>query len=212
MRAISLAIVWAGVAAAVAGFFLPWAHIELREPELARQLRQSVPGQELLQELAGTLGRVTAEIRGATETVAGELPRLSEIPRQVSGMQIPQLANQRNAQVAIALIELFTPPLRAGFTNSRQPIGRQSYAVYLVPGLALACGLLVTWLGRRRAWAFGLAALCAAVAGVGFWKLLTTNTQSLFVAIAIGRGVWLSLWGYVLVAVGALVAAAAAYR
>ena len=50
---------------------------------------------------------------------------------------------------------------------------------------------------------WGVAIVCAAVAGVGFWKLLTTNTQSLMVAITIGPGLWLSLWAYVGVACAA---------
>ena len=68
--------------------------------------------------------------------------------------------------------------------------------MYLVPGIALVCGVLLTLLGRAPV-AAGIALVCGAVAGVGFWTLLTTNTSTLFVAITIGQGLWLSLWGYV---------------
>ena len=64
--------------------------------------------------------------------------------------------------------------------------------------------MLLTFLGRLRAAAIGTAVLCAAVAGVGFWKLLTTNTTALFIAITIGPGLWLSLWGYVAIAAAGL--------
>ena len=73
----------------------------------------------------------------------------------------------------------------------------KSSAVYLVPGIAFVCGLVVTCLGRQRTVSFVVAGLCAVIAGVGFWKLLTTNTQTLLVAITIGPGLWLSLWAYV---------------
>ena len=181
-------LVWVSVAAAIAGFFLPWAHIDLREPQLVKQLRQASPFGDTIGGLTKDLRRIAVKIRRGTETITGDLPSLADIPKHVSGADIPRLANQQNAQVAIALAELLT--------RSRQPIGQQSYAVYLVPGLALLCGLLLTFLHRVPAVAAATALLCATVAGAGFWKLLTTNTATLLVAITIGRGLWLSLWAY----------------
>ena len=195
MRRIALVLVWASVAATVAGFFLPWAEIEVREPGLVKQVRGGVPGQRLMGGLTKKVGKVAVEVRRGTEKVTGELPSLGDIPSRVSGVQIPQMANQPNAKVAMALLELFT--------KERQHIGAKSYAVYLLPGLALLCGLLATFLGQVTAVAIGVAALCFVVAGAGFWKLLTTNTQALFVAITIGPGLWLSLWAYVGLAAGA---------
>ena len=120
------------------------------------------------------------------------------IPTKVSGVQVPQLANQKNAKVVMQLVELFT--------KKREAIGMMSYAVYLVPGIALLCGLLLTRFGEKRPIAIGTAALCAAIAGAGFWKLLTTDTKALF-AIAIGPGLWLSLWAYVGLALVAVASA-----
>ena len=97
--------------------------------------------------------------------------------------------------MATALIELLM--------NERQHMGAKSYAVYLLPGMALACALLLTFLGTRRVVTIGAAVLCGMIAGVGFWKLLTTNTQTLFIAITIGPGLWLSLWAYAALALAA---------
>lgn len=198
------ALTWVSVAVVLRAFFLPWATIDLEEPGLVQQARETLEGHGLLEGLTKRIGTVAVEIRRGAETVTGELPSLSDIPRQVSGAQIPQLANQDNAQVAIALLELLA--------NERQHIGAKSYAVYLVPSLALLCGLLLTVLGGTAAVALGVAGLCAGIAGVGFWKLLTTNTQTLFIAITIGPGLWLSLWAYVGLAVSALLFAAKGRR
>ena len=189
-------LVWVGVAAAVAGFFLPWANLDLREPSVMKQVRQVAGDQEVVRGLAKGLGKVTATIRRGTKTVTGDLPSLSDIPHHVSGAQIPQMANQQNAKVAAALVEVLM--------NERQHIGAKSYLVYLLPGLALLCGLLLSSLGGVPAVTIGAAILCAGVAGGGFWKLLTTNTKTLFIAITIGPGLWLSLWGYVAIAVAGL--------
>ena len=204
MRRLVFLVTWASVAVVVVAFFVPWARIDLREPGLLRQARRTAEEQGLLGGLMDKVGKVTVEIRRGTETVTGELPGLADIPKRASGAQIPQMANQPNAKVAIALMELLT--------NTRQHLGAKSYAVYLVPGLALLCGALLTVRGRVRGVALGIAAGCAVVAGAGFWKLLTTNTATLFIAITIGPGLWLSLWGYVGLAVAALGAAAAGGR
>jgi hypothetical protein len=50
------------------------------------------------------------------------------------------------------------------------------------------------------------AAIATAVAGVGFWELLTINTRELF-GVQIERGLWLSLWAYVGIALAAWAAA-----
>ncbi len=198
MRRVVIGIAWLSAGVAVAAFVMPWAMIDVREPGLMKQLRESSPARDTFSGLTKDLGRITATVRRGTETITGTLPSLADIPRQVSGIQIPQMVNQHNAQVAVALIELFT--------RQRQDLGWKSYAVYLVPGIALFCGLLITVLTYRKPVVIGCALVCAAIAGVGFWKLLTTNTQALFIAITIGRGLWLSLWAYVGLAAAAVLA------
>ena len=195
MRRIALIVAWVCAGASVVGFVMPWANLDLREPGVVKQLRETGPVRETLGGLTKDIGRIAVQIRRGAESVTGDLPGVADIPKQVSGIQIPQLANQKNAQVAMALVELLM--------NERQHIGAKSYAVYLLPGMALACALLLTFLGTRRAVTIGAAVLCGMIAGVGFWKLLTTNTQTLFIAITIGPGLWLSLWAYAALALAA---------
>ena len=199
MKRLWMGLAWVSVAAALVGFFLPWASLDVRQPGLVKQLESivgDVGGGGILDKMKGGLGKITATIRRGTETVTGELPSLAVVPRQVNGFQIPQIANQQHAQIAVALFELFT--------KSRQHIGAKSYAVYLLPGIALLCGLLVTFLGGSRPVAFGVAVVCGLIAGVAFWKLLTTDTTALVLTVTIGPGIWLSLWAYVGLSLAAL--------
>jgi len=193
MARVALVLVWVSVAIAGVGFFLPWARIDLHEPGLAKQLREVSLDRDTLGGFTKDVGRITVKIRRGAETITGELPSLSDIPKQVSGFQIPQLANQNHAQVAEALWELLT--------TERHHLGTKSYAVYLLPGIALCCGLVLTWVVGNAPVAVGITVLCGLIAGVGYWKLLTTDTQTLFIAITIGPGLWLSLLGYVGLAV-----------
>jgi len=194
-RSAILILVWGSVAAAAAGFFLPWAAVDLRAPQRAGEVKGSEPVRDVVQRLTQKLGRVEVSVRRGTETISGELPSIADLPQQVSGVQIPQLANEQKAQVALALIELLT--------NTRQRIGLKSYVVYLVPGIALLCGMLLTLLSGRPAAAGAVGLLCAGIAGAGFWKVMTTHTQTIFATITFGCGIWLSLWAYVALAVSA---------
>jgi hypothetical protein len=196
MRTTAILLAWACVITTGVGFVIPWARIDLREPSLIKQVRGSLPASETLSGLTKDLGRITAKIKRGAQTITGELPTLADIPKEVSGIQIPQMANQKNAQTALALMELLT--------GKQEYLGLKSYAVYLLPGIALLCGLLLTVVNRQRLVPWGVAGLCAVIASVGFWKLLTTNLQSLMVAITIGPGLWLSLWAYVGLAAAAV--------
>jgi len=189
VRQVGLVLVWVNVGVAAIGFVLPWARIDLREPTLVKQVRGTLPASDTLSGLTKDLGRITATIRRGAQTITGDLPTLADIPKEVSGIQIPQMVNRKNAHTAIALMELLM--------NERQHLELKSYAVYLLPGIALLCGLVLTVLSRQRVIPWVVAGLCGLIAGVGFWKLLTTNLSSLMIAITIGPGLWLSLWAYV---------------
>ena len=189
---VTVAGVWISVAASVIGFVLPWATLDVKAAHLPGQLTQALPGADL-QALAGKLtskiGRVTIQFKRGTETIAGELlPDLSTIPTSVSGLEIPRLVNRQDAKVAIAFAEMFT---------GQRDLGAKSYAVYLVPALALVCGALVTLASGLRVVCGGIGGACLAIAGLGCWKLLTTKSDTLLVAITLGPGLWLSLWAYV---------------
>ena len=188
MRRLFLGAAWACVGLTLVGFVLPWAYLDVREPRAMKALRAAAPMHDALGGLTKGVSRVVVEVRRGTDTVTGELPSASALPTVVSGWQVPQLAHRDDAQVAIALMELLT--------DTRQQLGLKSYAVYLLPGLAVLSGVLVTVWRRRRPVAFATAGLLAIAALLGCWKLLTTNTQSLFIAVTIGPGLWLSLWAF----------------
>lgn len=183
-----LGLAWLSVGAALVGFVLPWAMLEMKHV-------QGTALEELAGKLGQELGRVVVSVKRGAETVTGELPDLSQIADDVSGIQIPQLANRKDAKVVLALAEMLT---------GQRELGAKSYVVYLVPGLALLCGLLLTGAGRARTVCLLTAVLCFGIAGGGFWKLLTTKTDTLLVGIVIGQGLWMSLWAYVGLGVSAV--------
>ena len=194
MRSGALACAWASIAVILVAFFLPWVELQVREPALLQQVRHAVPGQPLLGQVTKQLGRITAEVRRGAEVVVGELPSLADIPRTISGVQIPPLANQPKMKALIALTAIVS--------RDAERVGTKSYAVYVLPGVALLCGILLTLAGRRPV-TVAVALVCAAIAGIGARTLLTTPLPHEIVTVTLGRGLFLSLGGYAVLAASA---------
>ncbi len=189
-RIVGVLAVWCSMAGAVVGFFLPWATLDVKYRELAAPLdrvTQGTPLEGVADTLTKGLGRVVVKVKRGAETVTGQLPDLNTLPRQVSGFDVPLLANRQDSQIVLALAEMLT---------SERQLGAKSYAVYVIPGLAVLLGLVVTAACRVRVTCLAAGVVGLAVAGVACWKLLTANTQTLLVAITIGQGLWLSVWAY----------------
>ena len=177
-------LVWMSVGGALIGFFLPWAKLELiKETQLEKQF-------------ASSARRALAKSFGASKPSRPKQAKsLPTIPTRVSGFQIPILANRKNVKVITDLTALFT--------KKKEEVGLKSYAVYLVPGTALLVGMLLTVWGASRPVVIGAGVLCAAVAGTGFWTILTTDLKSM--SLRIEWGLWISLLAYVGLAFAALV-------
>ncbi len=186
--------VWVSVAAVLVGFVQPWASIKVRYRDVARDVTGAVDAVakevglgDVLSSLSERVGRVTISVKEGAETITGELPDLSTIPTEISGADIPRLANRKDAHVVVALAEMWT---------GHRELGAKSYLVYVIPGLALLVGVLVT-LFRSARWLGALLGLTAlALAGFSGWKLSTTHPDALLVAITIEQGLWLVCWGY----------------
>jgi hypothetical protein len=107
-----------------------------RSVALVKRLTETTGTQALFGGLTDALGKVTVEVRRGAERITGELPTLADIPRSVSGAQVPTLVRQRNTQMAMLLMELLT--------GRSEHLGLKSYAVYAVPGIALLAGIVLT--------------------------------------------------------------------
>lgn len=160
MRSAVVAVAWGSALLAVVGFLQPWAHLDVREIPLSG--------------LDKRLGRVTVSLK--------------QLPQQVTGLQIPQMANREETKLAAALFEMVT--------HKTQQIGLKSYLVYLLPGLALLGAMALTAWPDRVPVAVGVLVISLLIAARGVWTLLTTDTDTLLISIHIGRGLWMSLWAH----------------
>ncbi len=189
-------IVWCGVAAVVAGFFLPWVHLELIP---SKTVRRPAPPKASKPPPSRSRTHMTDFDRALTDAgrqITFAIRDTVRVPKDITGVMIPKLANAEASNTAMQLGELFT--------HKREHIGAKSYAVYALPLLAVLVGLLLRTVGDRLPVSLLLAVCCLAVAGVGAWKLLTTHVQSMGMVVKFAIGLWASLAAYVVLAVGAV--------
>lgn len=186
-RGVSI-LVWGSVAAALSGFFLPWVRIDLSRAPGTRPLAQAASAKRLLGDFGQGVGRVTISVKRGSQEIAGDLDSLAQLPPNITGAQIPGLAKQQNAQLAIALMELVS--------QQRQALDRRCQAVYLVPGLAVLAGIVLTCCAGRRVLAGVIGIGCAVLVAAAAWKLALLRTHPLVGMVSVGPGLWLSIGAY----------------
>jgi hypothetical protein len=202
LRATLVAAGWVCVATVVAAFFQPWARVRVNPNGLTRlagDLASTTSFQDLAGRLQEKVGRVVVTVQHGSQTASGELSDLSTMPTDVTGQDIPRLAKRDDARLVGAVSSLLVGPQAAP-----EAWRSRSELVYLVPGIAVAVGLLLTaWHRRRRVLALGAA--CLGIALAGWWQLSSTSVETLLATVSVGPGLWLSCGGYAglgLVAVG----------
>ncbi len=180
-------VIVSGVAAAVAGFFLPWAYLRPRVLGKDGRVRSERPEsfQALSKAFSRNAGRVKVTFTRDSHTMSGNLADVLDIPPQVTGAQIPIFANHHDRQLSMAVTEMAT---------HTSGLGRKSYFLYLIPVLALLSGLLLI-AGPRR-WYVPIGAVCLATAIAGFWQLAMMEPGSSLVDVTFGPGLWVTCWAF----------------
>jgi uncharacterized membrane protein YfbV (UPF0208 family) len=111
----------------------------------------------------------------------------------VSGYDIPKMMNTKSSQVAVALASIFV--------KDAKDADMKSYAVYLMPILALVCVGLAVFGMKNRIALIIMAVISGGISLGGLFKLMTTDLNNAIVAISIEQGLWQILYAYLLICV-----------
>jgi len=179
MKTLRVGLATVSVAAAFVGFVLPWARLDIGTGALEKQIGARV---------RAAAGRTfqARKARAPAPARRGAKPAVY-IPSQISGAEIPRYADSDKVKVLLGLAEMVT--------GRREPIGALSWAVYLLPGLAMLLGLLIGGQAAGGRWVSLLVALACGGAGYAAWTLGHIDTRKQF-AIVIGPGIWTTLAAY----------------
>ena len=185
MRRAALGLVWISMAAALAGFMLPWVRLDVRA-----ESRSTASGNKLVD-----LQHVTLQIHQGERMLEARWPSPGDFPRTIRGIEIPGLARQDEAQIAVSLVELLT--------GDPHRLRLKGHLVILVPLLVMLGGLIALWQSARPVATGTIALLAAAAAVYGILELRTVQGGSSMLVVTVEPGMWLSLGAYVGLTVGA---------
>lgn len=188
-KVVLLSLVVVCAIAVIFGFFMPWAKASTSAGKMARGATSAAAGMgkdaPLLGGLFGKMDKATAKITSAADAVS--------VKMSVSGYNIPQMMNTKSSQVAVALAGIF-------FKDAKDA-DKKSYAVYLMPILALVCiGLALVGMKNKIA-LIVMAVISGGISVGGLYTLMTTNLSNLAVAISIENGLWQTMYAYLLICV-----------
>ena len=187
-KIILLALIVICALVVVHAFFLPWAKANTSATRVAKGLVSQSTGKLKDTPFAENFIKI---FNKTTDQVAnlGDI----EVKTAVSGYGIPTLINKKTSQVAIAIASVM-------FKDAKD-LDKKSMLVYLVPLIALLCiGLAVLGLKNNIA-IIVMALISGAISIVGLYNLMTINVSNLVVTISIERGLWQTMYSYLLICI-----------
>ena len=188
-RIVLLALVVICAVAIIHAFFMPWAKASASATKVAKSLANSATGGIL--ENTPFAGKFIRGLDNATDKISdlGDI----KIKTTVSGYDIPTLVNKESSQIAIAIAS-------AMFKDAKD-LDKKSMLVYLLPLFAIVCiALAVTGL-KYKASVIAAAIIGGAIGIGGLYKLMSTDLSNLPVQISILSGLWLTMYGYLLICI-----------
>ncbi len=175
-------LVVVGTAMVIAGFVLPWVHVDTDEPKRFQRILQDI-------------GRITVVIGEGSEQITITSESLEHFPLQIRGHELPWLSTRADARLALKLL--------AAATDLPDDLPKRLKALYAVPIGALLFGWLLLWVRLR--WFRGLmAACCLVVAVLGAWALATFKPEVTLLRIQFETGPWIATAGYLVLVLVAL--------
>ncbi len=172
----------------IVSFFMPWAKATVNATKVANNLANSASSK--LQNMSFG-GKFLQGLNQATNAI-GNLGDI-EVKTTVSGYDIPTMTSKKSSHVAIQLAQLL-------FKDAKD-LDKKSMLVYLLPLFAIVCiALAVT--GLKYKVSVIAAAIIGGVIGIGgLYELIATDLSKLPVQITIENGLWLTMYGYLLICI-----------
>lgn len=132
-------------------------------------------------------------VRIESQAVVGELSKLltgkeEKISQSLSGFQVPAMANQQDARLAIAVMKIINP--------ESQKVDQESYLIWLVPLLAVVILILSIILAQNQWVHLAGGAIGVLIFIIGLYKINSMHMDQTFLNVSIESGIWLTLWAY----------------
>ena len=169
----------------VRSFFVPWANVKASVTKIAGSITETAKPLEK----SAIGGKVVKGLERATDAI-GSFGDVS-IKTTVTGYSIPAMVNQKTSKVALSLAQILF--------KSTEGLDKKSYLVYLLPILGILCALLAA-IGMKIKWpVFAMLVISGFISIGGLYNLMTANLSNLYVQISIERGLWHTMYAYLVI-------------
>lgn len=166
----------------ITSFFMPWVSAATSVTRVSEEVANSMGP------LGGLpfVGKVIAGVKEGADIVRGVGD--INIGTTVSGYDIPKMVNSGSSKVALSFAQ--------NFFQGTEGLDKKSMLVYLLPLFAIIC-ILLTIIGIRYILALiPMLIVSGAISLAGLYNLKTVNLSNDVVDIAIQKGLWYTMYGY----------------
>jgi hypothetical protein len=179
-------LVIAASAIIVMSFFLPWAKIQTSVTGVSKELTGYADKELGDSPFAGKFIKKLDMVTGAISSM-GDV----EIKSIVRGYKIPALVNSDSSKAALSLAQVLF--------KSAEGIDKKSYLVYLLPIFAVVCAFLAIIGLKNKLYVLLMAVIGGVISIGGLYNLLTMNISSMVVKISIEKGLWYTMYAFLLI-------------
>ena len=181
-KQIFLGVVVAACVVILMSFFMPWAKVNVSAVGVSKELEASAAGTPFASKWVGSLKKATSAL--------GDIGDI-KIKTMVTGYSIPTMINQKKSKVAISLMQIMF--------KSVENLDIKSYLVYLLPIFAIICAILAVLGQKMKLYIIAMLVISGTIAIAGLYNLLTMNVSSVAVKITIGKGLWLTMYSFLII-------------
>ena len=168
----------------IAAFFMPWANVNTSVTEVSKGVLGAVGDVPLGEKISSGISKAASFL--------GDLGDV-EVKTVVTGKNIPELVNSETSKVALSLAEMLF--------KSVEGLDWKSYLVYLIPLFAIICAALSVLALKKKLFIIPIIIIGAGIFYEGMHNIMTTDLSNVVVKITIEKGVWLTLYAFLFMAI-----------
>lgn len=167
----------------IAAFFMPWANVNTSVTGISKGFLGAVKDTPIASKFAGELDKAT-DVIGALGDV--------NIKTVVTGYNIPNFVNSETSKVALSLTQILF--------KSVEGLDWKSYLVYLIPLFAIICAALSILGTKKKLYIIPIVIIGLVIFFEGVYNIKTADLSSMAVQISIQKGMWLTLYAFLFMA------------
>ncbi|MFC1514796.1 hypothetical protein ACFL5X_02735 [Candidatus Omnitrophota bacterium] len=106
----------------------------------------------------------------------------------ISAYSVPVMANSEESRLMISIIKIFRPDIKNA--------DKKSYLIWSIPLLAILILIMNMVMGANKWLNLVIGIVGVIIFAFATYKIKTTDLDKLVLQIAMGPGLWLTLWSY----------------